>query len=98
MTEQEQSLRALFLEAKALKADVEENPDPTNESYQEKVATAIAKFEECQNLVSRASVFSTNEGLEDIATTDLQYGPVHLQTVCHWANETNPLILVTLRG
>ncbi|KAL1990806.1 hypothetical protein VTN49DRAFT_5809 [Thermomyces lanuginosus] len=72
MAEQEQSLRALFLEAKALKADVEENPDPTNESYQEKVAMAISKFEECQNLVSRASVFSTNEGLEDIATTDLQ--------------------------
>lgn len=87
MAEQEQSLRALFLEAKALKADVEENPDPTNESYQEKVAMAISKFEECQNLVSRASVFSTNEGLEDIATTDLQYGPVYLQECLSWTNE-----------
>ncbi|KAL1955150.1 hypothetical protein VTO42DRAFT_8965 [Malbranchea cinnamomea] len=73
MDEQPQSLQTLFASAKAQKASLEEDSPTTNPQYQELLDSAISTFEKCQTLVSKLSLFSTNESLEDIATADLQY-------------------------
>ncbi|OKL56279.1 hypothetical protein UA08_08462 [Talaromyces atroroseus] len=73
MTEQPQSLRDLFQAAKAQKQSVESSAEPNSDAYRGEVSAAVAKLEECQRLISQVSLFSSNEGLEDIATTDLQF-------------------------
>ncbi|RYC56454.1 hypothetical protein CHU98_g9757 [Xylaria longipes] len=45
----------------------------TSPSYQEDVAAAIQQYEECVQIIDKISLFSRNESLEDIATSDLPY-------------------------
>ncbi|EAW13046.1 IGBP1/TAP42 family protein [Aspergillus clavatus NRRL 1] len=71
--EQPQSLRSLFAAAKAEKTALEPRPDSNSDSYRNDVNATIAKFEECQRLVALASLFSSNEALEDVSTGDLPY-------------------------
>lgn len=73
MEDEPQSLQALFASAKAQKKDLENDSPVTNPQYEEKLNTTISTFERCQSAVSKLSLFSTNESLEDVATTDLQY-------------------------
>ncbi|QKX58520.1 uncharacterized protein TRUGW13939_05644 [Talaromyces rugulosus] len=73
MTDQPQSLRALFDAAKTNKTSLEHSAEPTGDAYRDAVAATIAKLEECQKLIGQVSLFSSNEGLEDISSADLQY-------------------------
>ncbi|KAL5341580.1 TAP42-like protein [Aspergillus crustosus] len=71
--EQPRSLRSVYDDAKRAKIALESRPDTNSDTYRSDVNAAIAKFEECQRLVSALSMFSSNELLEDITTSDLQY-------------------------
>lgn len=71
--EQPQNLRSLFAEAKAEKSALEARPDSNTDAYRSDVNATIAKLEKCQRLVGLLSLFSSNEPLEDISTTDIQY-------------------------
>ncbi|GAQ44250.1 hypothetical protein AtubIFM55763_011538 [Aspergillus tubingensis] len=71
--EQPQNLRSLFAEAKAEKSALEARPDSNTDAYRSDVNATIAKLEECQRQVGLLSLFSSNEPLEDISTTDIQY-------------------------
>ncbi|KAL4802296.1 TAP42-like protein [Aspergillus unguis] len=71
--EQPQTLRSLFADAKREKNSLETRNDTNTDSYRSDVNATIAKFEECQRLVDALSMFSSNELLEDISTSDLQY-------------------------
>ncbi|EEP80387.1 hypothetical protein UREG_05229 [Uncinocarpus reesii 1704] len=75
MEEEPQSLQALFASAKAQKKAVETVPinDPT---LTDRFNSAVHAFEACQKQISKFSIFSSNESLEDIATADLQYATV----------------------
>jgi hypothetical protein len=73
MTDQPQSLRALFDAAKTNKTSLEHSAEPTSDAYRDAVAATIAKLEKCQKLIGQVSLFSSNEGLEDISSADLQY-------------------------
>lgn len=73
MSERPQSLRALFAAAKEQKKALESSLDPNGEPFRNSVLTAITNLEECQILLGQLSLFSSNESLEDISTTDLQY-------------------------
>ena len=73
MTDQPQSLRALFDAAKASKTSLEQSADSTSEAYRDAVSATTAKLEECQKLIGQLSLFSSNEGLEDISNAELQY-------------------------
>ncbi|KAJ9222227.1 hypothetical protein DTO169C6_5356 [Paecilomyces variotii] len=73
MADQPQSLRAFFEDAKATKQALESAAETNTDSYRSEVNAAIAKFEECRQLVSQLSLFSRNESLDDVATGDLQY-------------------------
>ncbi|RAL00921.1 IGBP1/TAP42 family protein [Aspergillus ibericus CBS 121593] len=68
-----QNLRSLFADAKAEKTALEARPDSNTDAYRSDVNATIAKLEECQRLVGLLSLFSSNEPLEDISTTDIQY-------------------------
>jgi immunoglobulin-binding protein 1 len=76
MTEQPQSLRDLLQAAKAHQQSIESSAQPNSDAYRGEVSAAVAKLEECQRLISQVSLFSSNEGLEDITTADLQYEPM----------------------
>ncbi|KKK13665.1 tapA protein [Aspergillus rambellii] len=71
--EQPQNLRSLFAEAKREKAALEARPDTNSDSYRGDVNATIAKFEECHRLIGALSMFSSNELLEDLSTSDLPY-------------------------
>ncbi|PWY84919.1 TOR signaling pathway regulator [Aspergillus heteromorphus CBS 117.55] len=71
--EQPQNLRTLFTDAKAEKAALEVRPDSNTDAYRSDVSATIAKLEECQRQVGLLALFSSNEPLEDISTTDIQY-------------------------
>ncbi|KAH8705120.1 putative TOR signaling pathway regulator [Talaromyces proteolyticus] len=73
MTDQPQSLRALFDAAKADKTALEHSVEPNSKASRDLVSAAISKLQECQKLVSQLSLFSSNEGLEDIPSGDLQF-------------------------
>lgn len=74
--EQPQTLRSLFTDARREKTALETRNDTNTDTYRSDVNATIAKFEECQRLVGALSMFSSNEMLEDISTSDLPYGTV----------------------
>jgi len=69
---EDQSLRACFLAAEALRKDLENVPSYTSETSQELVASAVGKYEQCLKIADRVSLFSPNELLEDVSSSDLQ--------------------------
>jgi hypothetical protein len=74
MSEQPRSIRALFADAERAREDLANSYDSTNSaSYQEKLQSTISTYEECLQLSEQVSLFSPNETLEDVSSTDLQY-------------------------
>ncbi|KAF2423593.1 phosphatase 2A-associated protein [Tothia fuscella] len=68
------SLRELFNEAENLRSTLDSSTTPTNStSFQENLASAISTYEECLRVANRISLFSPNETLEDINSSNLQY-------------------------
>lgn len=72
-TDQQKSISSLFSEADALKDDLANFPDSNGNEYQTRLLLAIHKYEQIKDVVSRASLFSLNESLEDLATADMRY-------------------------
>lgn len=72
MAEEPRSLRDLFTSAKSQKEALESGLSSDTDEYREKVNATITKLEECQQLISKLSLFSPNETLDDISTADLQ--------------------------
>jgi hypothetical protein len=71
--EEPQNLRSLFAAAKEQYRALGLRGDTNAETYRDEVNSAIAKFRECQRQVSMLSLFSSNELLDDISTSDIQY-------------------------
>ena len=69
----ETSIRALFDKAEALRLSLESQPNPNSPAYQQALLAALQKYEECKKLINQASLFSLNESLEDLATSDMRY-------------------------
>lgn len=72
MTDDQQSLRSLFVSAKDLQKQLE-ILQSTSDVYQESLRNAVSKFEECRKLADAVHMFSPNEVEEDISSGDLQY-------------------------
>lgn len=73
MNNSDQSLRSLFELAKQKQKAVESHPDPSALDYAETLQLAVRKYEECLDMIQRLSLFSSNETLDEIATTDIRY-------------------------
>lgn len=72
MADSPQSLRSLFASGKAQKKALESAIGTSGSEYQENLINAIATFEACQSLVVQGSLFSRNETVDDITSSDLE--------------------------
>lgn len=72
-SDEPQSLRALFEAAEAKRLELDEAPNALAPGYGEKVAAALKLYGQVIDQIGAVSLFSTNEGIEDVATTALPY-------------------------
>jgi hypothetical protein len=72
MAEQPRTVRALFLQGQRERQNLASAYDTNSPAYQEKLNACITTYEECLKLSEQVSLFSPNETLEDIASSDLQ--------------------------
>jgi hypothetical protein len=73
MSEQPQSLRELFSNAERARQELLSSYDSNSPAFQENLLQTIATYEECLKVSKQISLFSPNESLEDISSSDLQY-------------------------
>ncbi|EAA32660.1 TAP42-like protein [Neurospora crassa] len=73
MSDQEpRSLKATFAAAEEKRLSLENSP-PSPADYADTVSAAIKLYQSCLSQISLLSLFSSNEGLEDLNTNDLPY-------------------------
>lgn len=73
MAEEPQNLRAVYNTGESKRRELEGGAyDSRDAAYQEKVAAAIDAYEQCLQIADRISLFSPNESLDDITSSDLQ--------------------------
>lgn len=73
MTDEPQNIRGLFLTAERVRQSLVSPYEPNSPAYQENLTMTIATYEECLKLAEQVSLFSPNETLEDISSSELQY-------------------------
>lgn len=73
MSNEPLSLRGLFTKAERAREELSSSYEPNSPTYQENLSTTIATYEECFKIAEQVSLFSPNETLEDISSSDLQY-------------------------
>lgn len=71
-TSPDPTIRSLFESADKKRKDLDSFFDSNSDAYQDKLNAAISELEQCKDLIARASLFSMNESLEDVATGDLR--------------------------
>lgn len=72
-SDEPQSLRAIFEAAEAKRQEITEAPNATSPKYAEDLAAALKLYAQARDQISALSLFSANEGVEDIATSSLPY-------------------------
>lgn len=71
--DQQSSISSLLRDADILKDQFSGYPNSTGDEYQKKLDLAIKKYQQCKDLVARASLLSLNEPLEDLATSNMRW-------------------------
>jgi len=88
MDDDPRSLKGVFADAEAKRIALESSPfAPNSSEYSDTVSSAVKLYQESLNLISALSIFSPNESLEDLSTTDLPF----LLTNFHLAELTQRL-------
>jgi len=72
-TDEPRSLKSTFAAAEAKRLSLQQSYDTTSDEYKSTVSSAIEDYQTCLNLISSVSLFSPNELLEDLSTSDLPY-------------------------
>jgi hypothetical protein len=72
MSDTESNIRTLFSSAEELRKSIETSWQPNSPEYQDSVRRAIASYEQCRTLADQLGMFSRNESLDDISSSDLQ--------------------------
>jgi len=73
MADESRSLRSVYDEAEQKRNTIENSFDSNSSAFQENLLSAIQLYEQCVTIADRISLFSPNESLEDIGTSDLQF-------------------------
>ncbi|KAI9732108.1 MAG: hypothetical protein M1834_004204 [Cirrosporium novae-zelandiae] len=71
--ESPRTVKRLFIQGKEQRKSLELLPNPSSATYQESLQSAISTFEECQKVTAEISLFSQNEHIEDVSSSDIQY-------------------------
>ncbi|UKZ73769.1 hypothetical protein TrVFT333_001419 [Trichoderma virens FT-333] len=72
-SDEPQSLRAVFEAAEDKRQEVNEAPGATSPKYADDLAAALKLYTQALDQIAALSLFSANEGVEDVATTSLPY-------------------------
>lgn len=67
-----ENLKALYEAAEQLRTQLD-TLQANSEQYRSNLQQLITKYTQCQDLASKASIFSSNEALDDVATGDIKY-------------------------
>ena len=73
MDEEETSLKSVFDAAERKRLALENTFAANSPSYHDDLASALKSYEQCVHIIDKISLFSTNEGLEDLSTSSLPY-------------------------
>ncbi|KAL2153197.1 hypothetical protein VTH82DRAFT_4352 [Thermothelomyces myriococcoides] len=74
MDDEPRSLKDVFADAESKRLSLENSPfAPNSSEYADTVSSAVKLYQECLALVGALSIFSPNETLEDVSTTDLPF-------------------------
>ncbi|KAJ4403256.1 Type 2A phosphatase-associated protein 42 [Didymella pomorum] len=73
MSNEDQSIRGLFAKAERAREELGESYEPNSPTYQENLEKTIATYIQCLKKTEDFSLFSPNETLEDIPSSDIQY-------------------------
>ncbi|KAJ1333384.1 TAP42-like family [Microdochium nivale] len=71
--QQPRTLKSVFATAESKRLSLENSYDTISAAYQDDLAEALGAYEDCVRIISDISLFSPNEALEDINTSDLPY-------------------------
>ncbi|RYP10234.1 hypothetical protein DL764_000726 [Monosporascus ibericus] len=77
MAEEPKSLKSVFGGAEQKRLALEGAFEVSSPSFHEDLAFALKSYQECLHIIDRISLFSSNEALEDVSTSDLPYMLVH---------------------
>ena len=66
------SIKYLFHTAERARQDLSTYPSTNSSDYQDALRKAIATYENCLKVAEQASLFSPNETLDDVSSSDLQ--------------------------
>lgn len=75
------SLKTIFNAAERQRLAIESSWETNTEQHQEDVRNALDAYQECRQLADRLALFSPNEALEDINSSDIQYVYDHLYRI-----------------
>lgn len=70
--EDQTSLRSLYDTAEHLRKEIEESYDYQSDAYQDKLRSATTAYQKCKQLVDQIFLFSLNEGLEDVSSSEIR--------------------------
>ncbi|KAF1362696.1 type 2A phosphatase-associated protein 42 [Lizonia empirigonia] len=73
MSNEDQSIRGLFAKAERGRQELGSSYEPNSPTYQENLTNTIATYLQCLKKAEDFSLFSPNETLEDITSSDIQY-------------------------
>ncbi|KAI6086164.1 type 2A phosphatase-associated protein 42 [Hypoxylon rubiginosum] len=73
MGDEPRSLKSVFQAAEFKRITLEGTYETNSPTYQEDLGQALELYQECIQIIDKICLFSPNEGLEDIATSDLPY-------------------------
>jgi immunoglobulin-binding protein 1 len=67
------TLKSVFAAAENRRLALEKTFEASSPTYDEDLGFALKSYEECLQIISKISLYSLNEGLEDLNTSDLPY-------------------------
>jgi immunoglobulin-binding protein 1 len=73
MDEDPRSLKATYDDAEQRRAFLEGSYEASSPTYRNDLEIAVKDYEACLKMIYKLGVFSPNEGVEDISTTDLPF-------------------------
>lgn len=73
MAEEQHSLKSVYEEAEKRQSLIQNSFDSNSSSFQDNLIIAIQLYEQCAKIADRISLFSPNESLEDIGSSDLKH-------------------------
>ena len=72
MTEESQSLGTALESADSQRNAIEALRDTNEPNYQDRLRATIAQYQQCLQVADSVALFSPNESLDDISTSDLR--------------------------